>query len=198
VVEGAEDAGSDLERDLLTFLGAWARLRDRMDWTVKSLLRGRLPELGDVVADRFLGGLRDADRMTFFLAAAKEVDYSGDLTQFTGLFNRAKRIRDLVAHFYQVAVVVSEKDQSHRLQVSYSGDMSEKSTRTLPEPFPPDGFQLLATDCAWLMEHVESVLWANERQSEAERAADSAAPPPRADARQDPLQAGRTLPHGTR
>jgi hypothetical protein len=194
MADGDDDVDSSLERDLLSFLGAWARLRDRMDWTVKSLLRARLPELGDVVADRFLGGLRDADRMTFFLAAAKEVNYSGDLTDFTGLFNRAKRIRDLVAHFYRVAVVYSEKDQAHRLQVSYSGDLSAESARTLPEPFPPDGFQLLANDCGWLMEHVERVLWENEQHSESQRNADphAAGHPPRESAGgMRPLPSGR-------
>jgi hypothetical protein len=194
MVDDEDDAAAALERDLLSFLGAWARLRDRMDWTVKSLLRARLPELGDVVADRFLGGLRDADRMTFFLAAAKEVNYSGDLTQFTGLFNRAKRIRDLVAHFYAVTVVYSEKDQSHRLQVSYSGDMSAKSTRTLPEPFPPDGFQLLANDCAWLMDHVESVLWQNERHAEEQPNGEATSA---AGSRPTPPQGMRPLPSGT-
>jgi hypothetical protein len=194
MADETDDVDSSLERDLLSFLGAWARLRDRMDWTVKSLLRARLPELGDVVADRFLGGLRDADRMTFFLAAAKEVHYSGDLTHFTGLFNRAKRIRDLVAHFYQVEVVYSEKDKSHRLQVSYSGDMSAKNVRILPEPFPPDGFQLLANDCAWLMEHVERVLWEKEQHSENSQHSGphDAAHPPR-----EPAREPRRLPSGT-
>src|SRR3954466_15798 len=97
-----DEGAPTLERDVLSFLGSWARLQDRMDWLVTSLLRTRLPELGDVLADRFMGGLNDVDRMPFFLAAAKEVHYSGDLTNFTGVFNRAKRIRNLVAHFYRV------------------------------------------------------------------------------------------------
>ena len=161
--EGDGGADSDLERDVLRFLGSWARLQESMDWLVKSLIRARLPELGDVIADRLMGRLNDADRMTFFHAAAKEVDYVGDLRNFTGVFNRAMRIRNLVAHFYRVAVVYSEEDGCHRLQVSYSGDATSKGPKTLPDPFPPDGFQLLSNDCTWLMEHVDRVHWENKQ-----------------------------------
>jgi hypothetical protein len=191
--DGEGDGDSGLERDVLSFLGSWARLRDRMDWLVTSLLKTRLPELGDVIADRFMGGLNDVDRMTFFLAAAKEVNYSGDLTQFTGLFNRAKRIRNLVAHFYRVAVVYSEEDGCYRLQVSYSGDTPTKRLATLPDPFPPDGFQLLVNDCTWLMEHVERVHWENERLVEVGGNAPSSTPP----RRPDPPGALRPLTQGT-
>src|SRR3712207_6616580 len=99
MADDQDDAEAGSERDVLTFLGMWARLQDRMDWMVKSVLRSRLPELGDVISDRFMGRLNHADRMTLFKAAAKDVDYTGDLRHFTGAFNRAMRVRDFVAHF---------------------------------------------------------------------------------------------------
>lgn len=131
---------------LLRFLGSFAQLQDFLDTMVaKRFLDRRMPAAGKFFWHRAVKRIRDDERVTLFLAIAKDLESDADLDAFKGVFDRVKDLRDGVAH--SARIVHAEEDDVLMIDKSIITALGEP-----PQRVTVDRAQLLLAirECGWL------------------------------------------------
>ncbi|GAB2878581.1 hypothetical protein GCM10027026_31700 [Myroides odoratimimus subsp. xuanwuensis] len=144
----------NLHARALTLTGRYVGMTELLDWVICRVLHSKSPELGRALTKRKLRRVQDEERMHYFVAAAADVGYSGDLSNALRIYERLKQARNLVAHSGNITAVRQRGLTPHVAFVLYQGTKRD----LLPDPFLPSTFERLSNDCSWLSEHGVRVL----------------------------------------
>lgn len=145
----------DLHERVIKFMGRFTTAQHGMNTAIESYLTRKMPVLGPALADEFFGRIRDDQRLRVFVAFARDCGYSGDLTDFRRIYDRAKQTRDLIGHSLDVTGPVWGSAGWH------VGVTRLRTTKTnlVPSPLLPSTFDRLGHDCDWMDQHAMRALY---------------------------------------
>ena len=145
------------ERRVLAFLGRFASVQSSIDTALEYHFNKTMPALGPLVIKQYLSRIRDEDRIPFFLALAKEIDYQRDLSSLARIYTRAKETRDLIGHSPGVAVAWT--NDGWQVAVTRNHDYNPKRLSRVPHPLWPETFDRLVNDCKWMESHAWRLIY---------------------------------------
>lgn len=119
-----------LERRVLTFMGAYASVQSSIDTASEYYFKKTMPALGPRFMGDYLPRISDDVRAPYFLLMAKDLGYAGDLRAFNAVYNRAKATRDLVGHSEGLAVVWDKGDW--RVAITRRSDYPKRKLNQIP------------------------------------------------------------------
>ncbi len=145
-----------LHQRAFSLIGSFTAAQFSIDYIVHRYLETKMPALGPVLTREFLERVRDDQRLTLFKALAEDCAYPGDLTNFDPIFNRAKQVRDLLAHSAGLNAGPFQRGKTPAVTVvTYTGVSGKSPKRPLvPKPLMPSHLDQLKVDIAWVSEHV--------------------------------------------
>lgn len=153
--EVGDESFDNLHARALILMGRYEAMASIMDWVVSTVLHSRVPQLGQALMEGKLRRIPDEERLQYFVAAADDVGYSGDLSNARPIYDRAMQARDLVAHCGHIEAARHEGSVPHVGFVLYE----ETNLDLLPDPFVPSSFERLGNDCGWLSDHAVRVIY---------------------------------------
>ena len=162
-----------LDGHVLRFTGAFSEVQFLIETIVGMHLRRQMPHLGSALVKHTMSRLTDDQRNKLFRALAREVQYSGDLTNFGVIFERAKQLRNKVGHALSIGPVVAPGRQ---LVVGVTHTLTSK-TDAVPEPLLPSTFIRMTADCKWLTQHVLRVGYVAQPDAFKDAAGNPSEPP---------------------
>jgi hypothetical protein len=149
---------------VLDFIAAFASAQFWTDLVLERYLTQKMPTVGPLIVKQ-LSRTRDEDRVKIAHALAKEVAYTGPMTNFSRIYRRAADIRNRVAH-HGVRWPMWNADSARDGSEDYYGIVgSGIPTMKKMDPFPIDGpvtedtMRRLINDCNWLTSHLQRLLF---------------------------------------
>ncbi|GAB3305722.1 hypothetical protein EK0264_05045 [Epidermidibacterium keratini] len=137
----------DLHERVLRFMGSFAKAQLMMDGALQQILASKLPQLGQTLSDMFLTRIRDDQRLSCFLALARETGFEFEVAAFKTVYDRAKQTRDLIGHSYGVLGPVYGPQGREVVVVN---SQPERKRIHVPDPLLPATFDRLTVDCEWI------------------------------------------------
>jgi hypothetical protein len=141
----------------IAHLGTFAEVQLFIDILLEEMLKKNIPHLGLQIYKRYLRDrTSDEDRIRLVHAMSREMDYSGDLSNFTIVYRRAKQLRDGIAHNW--GPTDRAWDAGRKKWVIILGG-TRSGASYLPAPLEPEQMVRLLRDGTWLVEHARRLMY---------------------------------------
>ncbi|WP_280241651.1 hypothetical protein [Nocardia abscessus] len=144
----------DLRVLVLELVGEFARTQELVDGLIHMYFQKRTPGMLDYLKQRRdISKIVDDDRPMLTLTLAEELQTVADLTNFSTVYKRVKRVRDYAGHSSRIDVIGPDTLQLTKQFLTGFGE----------KPAPPmvvtrDELIARICDARWLAQHVQFIL----------------------------------------
>ncbi|MEU2120817.1 hypothetical protein [Nocardia niwae] len=148
------DPQTDLRVLVLELVGEFAKTQELVDGLIHTYFQKRTPGMLDYLKQRrVISKIVDDDRPMLTLTLAEELQTVADLTNFSTVYRRVKRVRDYAGHSSRIDVIGPDTLQLTKQFLTGFGE----------KPAPPmvvTREELIARICdaRWLAQHVQFIL----------------------------------------